>query len=106
VTPAALLRRVLPARLPWSSELLSLDGRAPVLDAARGVVSERLTASVRRTGTDVFAIVAPRSFVFTRLRAAIVVALAVDVGTWHGTLELEPRPLRPGDTYTLLLPGG
>jgi hypothetical protein len=90
--------------LPWDDD--REGARVTLVDAARGVVSERLTASVRRTGTDVFAIVAPRSFVFTRLRAAIVVALAVDVGTWHGTLELEPRPLRPGDTYTLLLPGG
>jgi hypothetical protein len=79
--------------------------RVALVGPRRDPLSETLTASVRRT-TNGYAIVQPRTFTFTQLRPGIVDGLAVYVGDWRGMLPVPPRPLTPGDTYTLLLPEG
>jgi hypothetical protein len=89
---------------PWDDD--REGAQVALVDAARDPVSETLTASVRRTGASAFEVVEPRAFVFTRLRAGVVVGLGVWVGTWRGTLEIDPRPVAPGDAFDLRLSGG
>jgi hypothetical protein len=93
------------ASLPrWEDE--GVGARVALVDAERAAASETLTASVRRTRPNRYVIVAPRTFVFTRLRAAVVVGLVVHVGDWTGIIDITSRPVRPGDTVHLVLPAG
>lgn len=89
---------------PYLSD--DLEGaRVALVDAAHDSVSETLTASVRRADPGVFEIVEPQTFMFSRLRDAIVVGLGVYVGDWRGRLEIDPWPIRSGDVVHVYLPG-
>jgi len=75
------------------------------VDTDRAAASEMLTAAVRRTGPDSYAITAPGEFRFERLRDTVVIGLGIWVGDWFGVIPIGARHIMPGDVLTIALPG-